>query len=46
MMRNVTLYKMMKRTLCYILLALLPLFVVAQERKLQNKPYIDYRRLH
>ena len=36
----------MKRILCYILLALLPLFVVAQERKLQNKPYIDYRRLH
>ena len=30
----------------YILLLLLPLCAVAQERKVQNKPYIDYRRLH
>jgi hypothetical protein len=28
------------------LLLLLPLFAVAQERKVQNKPYIDFRRLH
>ena len=27
-------------------LLLLPLLAVAQERKVQNKPYIDYRRLH
>ncbi len=38
----------MKKTLLYILplLILLPLSSWAQERKLQNKPYIDYRRLH
>ena len=36
----------MKRAVIYILLLLLPLCVVAQERKVQNKPYIDYRRLH
>ena len=36
----------MKRVLTYILLLLLPLLAVAQERKVQNKPYIDYRRLH
>ncbi len=36
----------MKRVVIYILLLLLPLCVVAQERKVQNKPYIDYRRLH
>ena len=36
----------MKRTVTYILLLLLPLFAVAQERKVQNKPYIDYRILH
>lgn len=35
----------MKRVLTYILL-LLPLCAVAQERKVQNKPYIDFRRLH
>ncbi|MBR3884589.1 MAG: PorT family protein [Bacteroidaceae bacterium] len=36
----------MKRLL-YILLFVLPFAtLVAQERKLQNKPYIDYRRLH
>ena len=36
----------MKRTVTYLLLLLLPLFAVAQERKVQNKPYIDFRRLH
>ena len=36
----------MKRTVTYILLLLLPLFAVEQERKVQNKPYIDFRRLH
>ena len=30
----------------FLLLMLLPLGAVAQERKVQNKPYIDYRRLH
>ena len=48
MRRNVALYIMMKRILLYILLVLLlqPLCLQAQERKVQNKPYIDYRRLH
>ena len=36
----------MKRAVIYILLLLLPLCAVAQERKVQNKPYIDFRRLH
>ncbi len=36
----------MKRTFTYLLLLLLPLCAVAQERKVQNKPYIDFRRLH
>ena len=37
----------MKRILLYILLLLLlPQAMMAQERKVQNKPYIDYRRLH
>ena len=36
----------MKRIIIYILLLLLPLFAVAQERKVQNKPYSDFRRLH
>ena len=36
----------MKRAITYILLLLLPLCAVAQERKVQNKPYIDFRRLH
>ena len=37
----------MFRKIVYILLLLvLPLSVLAQERKVQNKPYIDYRRLH
>ncbi len=40
------LYILMKKSLCYIFLMLLPLCAVAQERKVQNKPYIDYRRLH
>ena len=33
-------------TMLFLFLMLLPLGVVAQERKVQNKPYIDYRRLH
>ena len=37
---------MMKKVLYIFILALLPLALVAQERKVQNKPYIDYRRLH
>lgn len=37
----------MKKFLLYILLLLLlPQAMMAQERKVQNKPYIDYRRLH
>ena len=36
----------MKRFVLYILLLVVPLGVLAQERKVQNKPYIDYRRLH
>lgn len=36
----------MKRFALYILLLVVPLGVLAQERKVQNKPYIDYRRLH
>lgn len=37
----------MRRTLYILLLLLLPLTaLVAQERKLQNRPYIDYRRFH
>ena len=45
---NVALYIMMKKMLLNIVavLLLLPLGAVAQERKVQNKPYIDYRRLH
>lgn len=35
-----------KSLLILFLMLLLPLCAVAQERKLQNKPYIDYRRLH
>ena len=38
---------MMPKKVFYILLLfLLPLSSLAQERKVQNKPYIDYRRLH
>ena len=36
---------MRKYTYIFFLL-LFPLMIVAQERKVQNKPYIDYRRLH
>ena len=36
----------MKKIVLYILLLTMPLGVLAQERKVQNKPYIDYRRLH
>lgn len=37
----------MKKLLYIFLLSILPLYsLVAQERKVQNKPYIDYRRLH
>ncbi|MBR5475859.1 MAG: PorT family protein [Bacteroidaceae bacterium] len=37
----------MRRTLYILLLLILPLTaLVAQERKLQNRPYIDYRRFH
>ena len=36
----------MKRAITYILLLLLPLCAMAQERIVQNKPYIDYRPLH
>ena len=38
----------MNRKILYIisLILLLPLGAAAQERKVQNKPYIDYRRLH
>ena len=45
---NVALYIMMKKMLLTLVavLLLLPLGAVAQERKVQNKPYIDYRRLH
>ncbi|MBQ8450190.1 MAG: PorT family protein [Bacteroidaceae bacterium] len=39
---------MSKRAYIYtlILLLMLPVVTLAQERKVQNKPYIDYRRLH
>ena len=36
----------MKRLLYIFCLLMLPLMLAAQERKVQNKPYIDYRRLH
>lgn len=44
----VALYIVMKKVLPYILplLLLLPVCTLAQERKVENKPYIDYRRLH
>ena len=38
--------KKMKKIVLYILLLTMPLTLLAQERKVQNKPYIDYRRLH
>lgn len=37
---------MIKKLLYIFLLLLLPLSALAQERKVQNRPYIDYRRLH
>ena len=37
---------MKKIWVIFSILLLLPLVSVAQERKVQNKPYIDYRRLH
>lgn len=37
---------MIRKLLYILLLLLLPLGSVAQEQKVQNKPYIDYRRLH
>ena len=37
---------MKKILVIFSILLLLPLVSVAQERKVQNKPYIDYRRLH
>ena len=36
----------MKRIIYILLLFVLPLASFAQEREVQNKPYIDYRRLH
>lgn len=36
----------MKKFLYILILFILPLAAFAQERKVQNKPYIDYRRLH
>ena len=36
----------MKRFFYILLLAALPLALFSQQRKVQNKPYIDYRRLH
>ena len=37
---------MLKKIAYILLLLVLPLTALAQERKVQNKPYIDYRRLH
>ena len=37
---------MLKKIIYILLLLVLPLSALAQERKVQNKPYIDYRRLH
>ena len=36
----------MKKTFAIIMLLMLPLLAMAQERKVQNRPYIDFRRLH
>lgn len=36
----------MKRIIYILLLFALPVALFSQERKVQNKPYIDYRRLH
>lgn len=48
MSANPALYIMMKKRVLrmLIVLLLLPLCLAAQQRKVQNKPYIDYRRLH
>ncbi len=37
---------MLKKIVYILLLLVLPLSAFTQERKVQNKPYIDYRRLH
>ena len=37
---------MLKKIAYILLLLVLPLTALAQERNVQNKPYIDYRRLH
>ena len=39
-------YRRMKKILVIIALISLPLLSMAQERKVQNRPYIDFRRLH
>jgi hypothetical protein len=36
----------MKKLLSIIILAIFPLLSVAQERKVENRPYIDFRQLH
>ena len=36
----------MKKLFAIIILAIFPLLSMAQERKVQNRPYIDFRRLH
>lgn len=36
----------MKKLIVIITLILFPLLSIAQERKVQNRPYIDFRRLH
>lgn len=37
---------MLKKIIYILFLLVLPFSTLAQERKVQNKPYIDYRRLH
>ena len=37
---------MIKRILLIIALIVIPFALTAQERKVQNRPYIDFRRLH
>ena len=37
---------MLQKIFYILLLLMLPSVTFAQERKVQNKPYIDYRRLH
>jgi hypothetical protein len=36
----------MKKRIAIIVIMMLPLLAIAQERKVQNRPYIDFRRLH